>query len=394
MQLIDGESSTSEALRRLALPLAERVLDDRFDHLPRTWIGPVARFGSAEWSPGVLGYDLYAGRVGPALALAYAGKQLNSSSLLQPAYEVFGRSAEILKSTSFELRSLLSAGFGGYSGIPGLFWSLNAAGRYLGEQSWVEISNKSWDIITADLAHMTADSFDMINGTSSAIVMQCKSTGSFPYNESIVNSWASHAMRRVELRGQELTLGLAHGLAHIIWFFSEIAKVCPTVECHKIVQFVDSLISDNYRNRDGIFQSYTDQTRDSISSSWCNGHAGLLLAYASATEANIETKVHCTEIVRQIASNSVSLIPVLCHGGLGVLDVLRKVAKLYPDAQSVYDKLVESAFTEQAILSYFEMEKGRYALSPGLMCGRAGAVLYLASKHSSDHKLSALSLDL
>lgn len=394
IQSVDREFSASEVLRRLAFPLAERVLDDRFDHLPKTWIGPVARFGSAEWSPGVLGYDLYAGRVGPALALAHAGKQLNSSLLLQPAYEVFGRSAEILNSASFEMRSLLSAGCGGYSGIPGLFWSLNAAGRCLGEQSWVEISNKSWDIIASDLGHMSTDSFDMINGTSSAIIMQLKSTGTFPYNESIIASWANIAMRRIELRAQELTLGMAHGLAHIIWFFSEIAKVYPTAECHKVVQYVDALISDNYRNRDGIFQSYTNQPRDSFSPSWCNGHAGLLLAYASASEANIETKVHCTEILRQIVSDSVSLIPVLCHGGLGVLEVLRNVARLYPDAQCTYDMLAASAFTETGILNYFEQEEGRYALSPGLMCGRAGAIMYLANKHSSDHKLSVLSLDL
>lgn len=392
-QFVDGEFSASEVLRRLALPLAERVLDDRFDHLPRTWIGPVARFGSAEWSPGVLGYDLYAGRVGPALALAQAGKQLNNSLLLQPAYEVFGRSAEILNSSSFELRSLLSAGCGGYSGIPGLFWSLNAAGRCLGERSWVEISNKSWDILASDLGHMTTDSFDMINGTSSAIIMQLKSTGTFPYDESIIASWASIAMRRIEQRAQDLTVGLAHGLAHIIWFFSEIAKVCPTVECHKLVQYADTLISDNYRNRDGMFQSYADPTRDSFSLSWCNGHAGLLLAYASAAEANIETKVHCSEILRQIVSDSVSLIPVLCHGGLGVLEALRTVGRLYPDAQRTYDVLAASAFTEMGILSFFEQEEGRYALSPGLMCGRAGAILYLANKHSSDHKLSVLSLD-
>lgn len=110
-------------------------------------IGPVSRYGDQGWTPGVLGYDLYSGRVGPALALAVAGKLLSDDSAIKAANDIFEKSAKILEERSFELRNVLLSGIGGFSGVSGLLWTLFAAGNIVGNERWKDIAVNSWPIL-------------------------------------------------------------------------------------------------------------------------------------------------------------------------------------------------------------------------------------------------------
>ncbi|RAX22585.1 MULTISPECIES: type 2 lanthipeptide synthetase LanM [unclassified Actinomyces] len=381
-------------LYRLARSLYERALDDRFEHLPKTWIGPVAQFGSREWSPGVLGYDLYSGREGPALALACAGSVLEDSALAKVASEVFDRSAAILTAKTYELRNVMASGTGGYSGVAGLLWSMHAAGRVTGNLSWQVAADRAWDIIDDNFGELTPDSFDMISGNTTSIIMRLRCTNRFPYNEAVVDRWVAAARNRMQADRDRITSGLAHGLAQVLWFFSEVASVRPTPELERLVMEVDRRICTDYLSADGLVQCYPQANRDTVSASWCNGQAGLLIAYTSAQTAGFRTRLTASDIVRQMRARPLPALPVLCHGGLGVMESLRTARMVAPEALALQSELENTLFTPHRLLTYFNKERGRYALSPGVMSGRAGAVLHLCTRVSSAHFPSVVDLTL
>ena len=118
----DGAAGDPRRLRELAVDLADglvrTMVEDRYPHLPRTWIGPVATAeADRPWSPGVLGYDLYTGRVGPALALSALGTTLGEDRYAAAAEAVFTPIAKILNERTFETRSITQAGIGAYNGF-------------------------------------------------------------------------------------------------------------------------------------------------------------------------------------------------------------------------------------------------------------------------------------
>ncbi|MDF4189824.1 hypothetical protein PV941_12555, partial [Ligilactobacillus salivarius] len=93
--------------------LTESLLDDRYEHLPKTWIGPVARFGPV-FPPCFLGYDLYSGRFGPALALAVAVTLFSDYLSFQASYDLFALSASLLSYLLYSLRPFLLSRIGAF----------------------------------------------------------------------------------------------------------------------------------------------------------------------------------------------------------------------------------------------------------------------------------------
>ena len=379
----NGSDGIASCLRDLSSSLVDRLLDDRFDHLPRTWIGPVAQFGSRQWSPGVLGYDLYGGRVGPALALATAGRVLHDPTLSVAAAQVFDRTASILDAETYELRNVLASGAGGFSGVPGMLWALHAAGRVTDNPDWTRVADASWTLLEEALADPTAASFDMVTGTSSAIVMRLRTAGIAPQPGSVAR-WAEAARARVADQGERLTSGLAHGLAHMLWFFGAIAPTGRTPAVRSLVDDLLTLLDRSYRSREGHFQIYPGRG-GSVSPSWCNGLAGIVLAHHSLLRAGLATEEPLADAVRQLGTIPQGVLPVLCHGTLGTTEVLRVVERDHPGATGRIRCDLESTLcSPDAIARYFAQEQGRYALSPALMSGRAGAVLHLAARLEPD----------
>ncbi|MGO4428333.1 lanthionine synthetase LanC family protein, partial [Streptomyces sp. MCAF7] len=89
-----GDTLTG-VVTRLCDTLVASALPDRFAGLPHTWIGPLASAqANRPWPPAVLGYDLYTGRVGPALALAAADRVLDNPTYHDLAVQIFSATAE------------------------------------------------------------------------------------------------------------------------------------------------------------------------------------------------------------------------------------------------------------------------------------------------------------
>lgn len=80
---------------------------------------------------------------------------------------------------------------------------------------------------------------------------------------------------------------MTHGYGQLLWFFALVNQKQENSAVKRVVEDIDSIICNKYTNNDGITETYIDGGSTSISSSWCNGLAGLLIAYYEAYKANI-----------------------------------------------------------------------------------------------------------
>lgn len=384
---------TRDIIDCFAKSLMEAVLDDRYAHLPKTWIGPVVRYRNPAWTPGVLGYDLYAGRVGPALALAAAGRVLSDETAVEVASDVFDRSVKILEAKTYELRNVLLSGIGGFSGVSGLIWALGAAGNVTNNKEWCEISKHAWSLLPDFISVQDAEFFDMIMGPSAAIVMKYRMLSDWQLGADAVNQCISMARLKINSEDANMTSGLAHGYAHMLWFFAIIAQKNPLEEVKGLIKKIDEIIRCKYIS-DGLIQIYSGASKQ-VSSSWCNGLAGILIAYYEAYKANVLPQESVIDVINQIKRIPLSCVPIICHGSLGIAEALQYVSRSFPkEISDILSRLEQEYCSPQYIYDYFKTGKGRYPLSPGLMAGKAGALLYLCKSVDPAITCSPLTLEV
>ncbi|MDG0819673.1 type 2 lanthipeptide synthetase LanM [Staphylococcus equorum] len=376
--------------------LKQSVLDDRYSHLPKTWVGPVAQFGKG-WTPGVLGYDLYSGRVGPALSLLIAGHILNKKEFKNIAIDIFEKSAYILENQEYELRNLLVSGFGAFSGVPGLLWALFTAGDILENKKWKEVSLKSWDLLDESLIEKDEKFFDMISGKSGAILMRYKMDGNYILDSEVLKEKIDLAYTILDNRNDKTTSGIAHGLGHLLYFFSIIHQRKADNKIEKLIKKISSIIDSEYTNSNGVKEIYIVDNGDNTSSSWCNGLIGLLLAFYEGYKANVLNKDSVSNIITQIKQVRLSQVPILCHGSLGIFEILQYINKdqeFEKETKDILEILRKNTCSPDFILDYYINGKGRYTLSPGLMAGKSGSLLHLCKMLEPDIHVSPLTFDI
>ena len=375
--------------------LLSSVLDDRYPHLPKTWVGAVAKNGNNGWTPGVLGYDLYSGRIGPALVLSIVGNQISDTEAINISNDIFEKSAQILEDQSFELRNVLLSGNGAFSGISGLLWAMYHAGVITNNQRWKKVAINSWELLSIDLQTVDNNFFDMINGKSGAIIMRLQMQDTFYPKHEFIDECINLAYEKINEIDDNMTSGVAHGLGHLLWFFSIINQRINDVKIKKLIVDIDTVIREKYTNKAGIIETYLNEQNEHVSSSWCNGLSGLLIAYYEAYKAEALPKTSVISIINQLKVIPISCVPVICHGSLGVLTALEYVNESFPEETKGLIHNIKNTFCSPTyIYEYFKEGKGRYTLSPGLMSGKSGALLHLCKLVNNDLKISPLLLGL
>ena len=230
LELREGGSHAAaedtDGLRDLAVDLADSLVatmvEDRYAHLPRTWIGPVATAENhLPWSPGVLGYDLYTGRVGPALALAALGRTLSTERHTEAAEAVFTPIAKILNERTFETRSITQAGIGAYNGFAGTTWALAAAARLLDRPDYADAAQAA----TAFLAGEAKGPgwFDAISGGAGAELVLLEVAPDQPELIARVDRSCRFALHHRVAETMEYS-GLAHGVAGLMRYAARVHR--------------------------------------------------------------------------------------------------------------------------------------------------------------------------
>ncbi|MCT2594778.1 type 2 lantipeptide synthetase LanM family protein [Streptomyces sp. N2-109] len=390
-------------LDSLCAQLLATSLPDKYGHLPPTWIGPSA---SAQvdrpWPPTVLGYDLYTGRSGPALALAAGGRVLDNAAYRDLATQVFATTADILADRKYERRSLQQAGFAGYTGLAGLLFALSAAGRLLGADDWTGAAQEALPLALDQVRGQQPDELPLDAISGLAGVLSCVLAIGGPHSDAALTELAgllTDALR-VDRNPAELAQsGCAHGISGLLAVLSRAHPRLPDGR-----QAVEDALARLY-DRLGAF--YDPGARDwftnmaspgRFSTGWCHGTAGVALglsAYGALAGDEDVLRQRDTAIGTMLRHGFGRNI-TWCHGDLGNHDILRELVRDTGDPDGRLREeiaAVESTWlTPEVFRRKLADPKSRYAHTSSLLVGTSGVALHLANRLDPGIRVSPVTL--
>lgn len=382
--------SLSNITRDVRSELASRFVSSTDPCHPATWYGPtVTTHDASQWTPGVLGYDIYGGSVGMAFALAATQKvSVNSDHDAAAVAKVTGPITEQVLSGALSEHEV---SIGGMTGMGGTVWALDTCARLSGSTPPPAAS-----LISALARHAAPDSpAEFTTGAAGALAA---SVALFNRDSTLTVDRIEPDLRRMLsplLRGADGILstansavgqesaytGYAHGAAGMVAPLLETAALLGDESARQTgLDLVEKLLGCRER-----YQRWPRQfDGNSESFAWCHGAPGLLLGLSSAqphcdgiTDEVLEELVD-TSLAKGLGNN-----PSLCHGDLGTLDVVLEHARRHGDislADQTSSALLDVA-KSQAVTSRHEA-RNRYRHVHSLVVGRAG-VLYALSRATS-----------
>ena len=385
--------SSDDECRELAARVGDELIadlvQDRYAHLPQTWIGPVATaVANRPWPPGVLGYDLYTGRVGPALTLAGLARVLGEPRFAEASMRVFGPAARILAEGSYEARSIAHAGNGAYSGFPGALWALASAGRLLDRRDLMLTARQALSFLQPSDAGADDAWFDTVSGDMGATLV------SLALGEDAAVSAATQACERAldsGLVGRAEYSGLGHGLAGILHFASRTHLAAADRASATLARDIVAEFTSAFRSSTGGLR--TNRTgEENHSDSWCNGTAGVLVGMNAAVSAGLLDPDVVRSTVKGISDSSIATSCTLCHGALGLYDVLGQVHESTAGAAYDLRERLEAYLTVDRLREFLDSPDSRYSQGPCLMVGRAGVAWHLLTRITDEPIPSPLAL--
>ncbi|WLQ34215.1 type 2 lanthipeptide synthetase LanM family protein [Streptomyces castrisilvae] len=427
-------------VRRLCDRLVETSLPDQFAHLPRTWIGPIASAdANRPWPPGVLGYDLYTGRTGPALALASAARLLGDGAYRELPVQIFSTTAEILATRGYETRSVQQAGFAGYTGMAGVLFALASAGRLLDEKDWVAAAQGALPLVMDQIRAAPADRLpmDVIGGLAG--VIPCVAAVGGPHAPEALAALAGLLTRL--LRDPARTAdplfaqsGFAHGVSGALHALCRTHPVLSGAEAASVRETAAGLLERLRHFHDPAEDNWFSSTAGdrTYSTGWCHGATGIALSLAACAETFGEHfgerpgHEGCGRLrdraARNLVAHGFGRNLTWCHGDLGNHDVLRALAEAEaePGAEAqagtagtgarragtgtggagvpaLRDSLAEVEdrwLHPDAFARKIDDSTSRYAHTSSLMVGTAGIVVHLVGRLDPAVRLSPVTLTL
>ncbi|WP_207229841.1 type 2 lanthipeptide synthetase LanM [Krasilnikovia cinnamomea] len=400
-----GTGELEALVMRLSDHLVATSLPDRFAHLPRTWIGPLASAeASRPWPPGVLGYELYTGRTGPALALAAAGRLMNHRAYLDLATQIFSTTAGILADRRYENRSLRAAGYGGYTGMAGILFGLATAGRLLEKDEWLRAAQDAVPLVQEQIGEQPPDRLplDVISGLSG--VLSCVIAIGGPSAGETVTALTTMLLDGLRADGAAqrslfAQSGFAHGISGTLHALSRAYPLLPAELRGPVRAAQSSLL----QRLDGFFDPAEQNwfsnlaTPQSFSTGWCHGAAGIALAFAEYATASGDAEVIRLRdlAVENTLRDGFGRNLTWCHGDLGNHDILSGLAEAGGSALRTRLAAVEDEWLQPSVIIRKNADtRSRYAHTSSMMVGSAGLVLHLVNRLDPTTRLSPVALTL
>lgn len=381
--------------------LVASAIPDRYAHLPHTWIGPLASAQSNRpWPPAVLGYDLYTGRVGPALALATAGRVLDHPAYRDLATQIFSATAEGLADSPSAASDKQRAPFAAYSGSVGTLFALAAAGRLLEQPGWVRTAQEAVpEVLNLVGARPVADRpLDVISGLAG--VLSCVTAIGGPGADE--SAAALTAMLTDALRPDTPPSdthhpvldqsGFGHGVSGVIHALSRAYPRLPEQQRGAVDATLSRLIGrlrDFYAPREGDWYSNV-ATPWSFATGWCHGSAGIALAL---TAYGTMTRDESVERMRKVAVGNMlrrgfGRNLTWCHGDLGNHDILSTVAGTDDSLRAEVAEIERTWLPPEVFARKAADTRSRYAHTNSLLVGTAGMVIHLVNRLDPSVRLS------
>ncbi|MEU2788123.1 type 2 lanthipeptide synthetase LanM family protein [Streptomyces sp. NPDC007100] len=387
-----------DVARSLADALVATSLPDKFAHLPRTWIGPLASAQAERaWPCGVLGYDLYTGRTGPALALAAAGRVLGDDTYTNVARQIFTTSAEILVGRCYEQRSVHRSGPGAYTGLAGLLFALRTAGDLLQEPKWIQAAQDAVPLVVEQVDGESAA--DVIGGVAGIAAMIDAIGGT--HADNVLPSLTSMLCAMVErAHGPWVEQsGFAHGVTGVLYALSVLR---PRLGDRSMRQSVDKAISVLLDRLAAFYDPteanwFSDITAPGrFSTGWCHGAGGISLALLACAQhaKDGRARLWLDQGITNTVEYGFGRNLTWCHGDLGNHAVLSETAaRLGDDALAGQVRNIENARLRAEVLqAKLTDHRSRYAHTNSVMVGSSGVLLHLLNRIDPGLRTSPLPL--
>ncbi|GCD97070.1 type 2 lanthipeptide synthetase LanM family protein [Embleya hyalina] len=386
---------------RLCDHLVATAMPDRFDDLPPTWIGPLASArADRPWPPGVLGFDLYTGRVGPALALAAAGRALDNPNHRDLATRVFSATADLLAGDTYDVRAVRQAGLSAYTGLPGTLFALAAAGRILGRDEWTTVAQRA---VPAVLDHVRDQSpaeasLDVIGGLAG--VLSCVAAIGGPDRDASITTVACALAEALPGDdGHRPVLdqsGCGHGVGGVVEALSRAyPRVAP--DRRHVVEAALSRLIDRLRvfhdpKEDDWFSNVA--TPSTFSTGWCHGAAGIALAlsaYHTVSGDDSVARLRDTAVAT-MKRRGFGRNLTWCHGDLGNHDILSTLAAGDASLRDDVARIERTWLRPDVVVRKIEDRTSRYAHTNSLMVGSAGIVVHLVNRLDRGMRISPITV--
>ncbi|WP_430732295.1 lanthionine synthetase LanC family protein [Austwickia chelonae] len=374
---------------KVGMDLAGRVSLDRFDHLPATWIGPLAAIETDRpWPPGFLGYDLYTGRLGVGLGMARGVRALGSPLFELVACQLFDNTASILSDETYDPENIGSMGRGAYTGVAGVAWALWTAGRTLERSDWCDVATTSLAaIVEAASPERDSKFLDVIAGVPGLFTV-ARTIGAPIDLEPLRHRVMAAVVDGLENYEVNTQSGFAHGLSGLLFHLATTGPV-PDVITETLMQRLGSFW------RPAELNWSTNDTHNRATHGWCHGRAGVTMGVAaSGVDPGTYGLPDLTTLVTAIGEDATGYNITHCHGDLGNYDMLRwLVTHKTPDLGHVLEK-VQHTLQAGSLSRKLDDPHSRYSLNDGLMVGRAGVLLYAAERIDQSLSISPTTLEV
>ncbi|MFJ8853694.1 type 2 lanthipeptide synthetase LanM family protein [Streptomyces sp. NPDC102437] len=397
------DGSLTALVTSLCDQLVATSLPDRFAHLPRTWIGPLASAeASRPWPPGILGYDLYTGRTGPALALAAAGRLLDRDDYRDLSTQVFATIADILLTQRYETRSIQQAGYGGYTGMAGILFALSTAGRILGEDTWTHAARGAVPLVLDQVNGRPSGQLplDVIGGLAG--VLSCVTAIGGPDAGTSVMALTSLLVDALDENGANARAvltqsGFAHGISGVIHALGRAHPLLPSDRQQHAERAMAALAERLHEFYDPSEKNWFSNvaTPQSFSTGWCHGATGIALAlstYSGIRDDENMARLRDTAIGNTLRHGFGRNL-TWCHGDLGNHDALTALADHCDTPQRTEIAKIEERWLQADVFARKLADtRSRYAHTNSLMVGTSGIVLHLINRIDPATRISPVTL--
>lgn len=361
--------------RRIGDDLLQDMIGDPEGRYPATWIAPqVTAAEESQWTPGTLGYDLYAGTPGLALVLAGLARETGESRYGEAALAVLAPLERQLADGDLDD---LRISVGGLGGLAGTVYAIVTGRRLLGlPQDGRGVGRLLEGLVRRldqdpDTDHLAG----LAGALAVCLALHRQATG--PHEQELIEKTARMvaAAELARLRPGRVTAftGFAHGAMGIGPVLLDYGVRFGDLDAREFGVRVIEAAMAGYDPADGDWPREWD--RSTRSYAWCHGAPGMLLGALTAVRhaPSAVPEALLARMARLTLARGFGNNPTYCHGDLGSAEIVTIAAEEVP---GLFDRrlvagLYPRLFTD-VIERYEERADTKYAYTTSLMVGRAG----------------------
>lgn len=388
-----GGEEASAVARGILDDLVASVVRGTAPRFPSTWIDPqVTVPDQAQWAPGTLGYDLYGGAPGVALALAAGAAVFGDDRYADVALSVLD---PIARQFADGVIDELPFAVGGLTGAGSTAYALSVGHALLGPGSFALDRAALLRVLGRGVGGPD-QSWDLVSGTVGALA------AALAVDDGTGTGTVDAIARRVRAQSPLFDTDTAYtGYAHgAVGAAAVLLRAGARLDDHALTATGAQLLRRvmDTRRETGWPRTFAAHDR-TAGHAWCHGSTGALLAAAEAhtIDADLVSPAELVELSRDVLAEGLGNNPTLCHGDAGTIDVLAYVGAVSPDLV-VDGRLVSrlapvlAAGAASAFVRARSGRRNRYGFVSSLMIGSAGTAWALMRAQRPDLLPSVLGL--